>query len=138
MKKFFIVIIVFLIILGGVKTEADFTLLSYFSGEYTAYTEASTDNGINLGFCYMNSKPNSSSVVGESLVVENLEVGSALSELKAAVVKTEFLNDGTTVVYAYSPLINRRVEAFNHNVNLQIAIKEDVTIIGWPLILGSF
>ena len=138
MKKLIIVIFVFLILIAGKQDNMSFSLLDYFSGDYTVYTSSSTENGVDLGFCYMNSKPVSESIVGESLVVENFEVASAIDILNARVVKTEYLEDGTTVIYAYTNLINETVKVDNERVNLQIATKNDRTIIGWPLILGSF
>ena len=138
MKKLFVVIIMFIIILSGVKTETNFSLLDYFSGEYTAYTEQNSSNGINLGFCYMNSNQNVEALIGESLVVKNLEIGSALSTLKAKVVKTEYLENDMIVIYAFSPLIDEKVKVFNTYVNLQIATSDDRSVIGWPLIMGSF
>ena len=138
MKKLAIVFIVFLIILNGVQTKK-FTLLDYFSGDYTAYTSLNkSSNATNLGFCYMYTTPNVDNIIGESIIVENLEVESAINSLKARVVKTEYLDDGTTVIYAYSSLIDEKVEVSEGYVNLQLAIKNDRTVIGWPLILGSF
>lgn len=139
MKKIAIVLVLFLIILSSVQTNNTFSLLDYFSGEYTVYT--SLDNGedcVNLGFCYMNSKPVSNNVMGESMVVENLEVGTALSALNARVVKTEYLEDGTSVIYAYTTLIDDKVEIGDEQVNLQIATRNTRSVIGWPLILGSY
>lgn len=139
MKKIAVVLVMFLIILSGAKNEKQFSLLNYFSGEYIAYTsEDSGEDCIDLGFCYVNSKPVENCVVGESIEIENCEVASALSVLNARVVKTEYLEDGTTIIYAYSNLINEKVEVFGKKVNLQIATKNERTIIGWPLILGSF
>ena len=138
MKKFLVVIIVFLILLSGVETKSNFSLLDYFSGEYTAYTSQELNNSIDLGFCYMNVQPVDSEVMGESMVMFNFEIGSALDKLNANVVKTEYLHDGTTVIYAYTKLINEKVEVDGKKVNLQIATKEDKTTIGWPLILGSY
>jgi len=139
MKKILIVIVMFLIILSGTKTANTFSLLNYFSGEYSVYT--SLDNGgegTNLGFCFMNSMPESQNVVGESIIVENLEVATAISVLKARVVQTEYLDDGTIVIYAFTSLINDRVEVSGKSVNIQIATKNERTVIGWPLILGSY
>lgn len=139
MKKLMIVIIVFLIILSGAKQQKEFSLLDYFSGEYIAYTsQGESEDSIDLGFCYINSKPVKNNLIGESMVISNLELDSALSALHARVVKTEFLQDNTTVIYAYSGLIKDEVEVFGKQVNLQFALKQDKTIIGWPLILGSF
>ena len=140
MKKLAIVFVLFLIIISGVKTENKFSLLNYFSGEYIVYTSKSgSENSINLGFCYVNSKPVKDYVVGESMTIKNLEVSSAIKTLNARVVKTEYIEDGTIVIYAYSNLIKDSVDVFGKKVNLQIATTtDDITTIGWPLILGSF
>lgn len=139
MKKMIVVIIVFLIILSGFNLETNFSLLNYFSGDYLVYT--SNENGencVDLGFCYMNSKPVSECVVGESMVIKNFEIGSALDALNARVVKTEYFEDGTTVIYAFTNLIDDIVQVAGQRVNLQIATKDDRSVIGWPLILGSY
>jgi len=138
MKKFVVVIVVFLIMLSGVETKSDFSLLDYFSGEYTAYTSKGLDDSVDLGFCYMNVHPVDSEVVGESMVILNFEIGSALDKLNANVVKTEYLLDGTTIIYAHTNLIKEKVEIEGKKVNLQIATKEDRSVIGWPLIIGSY
>lgn len=138
MKKFMVVIVVFLVVLSASSQASSFSLLNYFSGDYTAYT--STQNGdeaINLGFCYMNTKPGEN-IVGESMVIKNFEVSSVLETLKARVVKTEYLTDGTIVIYAFTNLIKDQIRVDNQLVNLQIAEKQDYHIIGWPLILGSY
>ena len=139
MKKLAVVVFMFVVLLNGVTVHEQFSLLNYFSGEYTVYTSQSNgEDCVDLGFCYMNSKPAINSVVGESLVIENLEVGDALNKLKARVIKTEYLEDGTTVIYAISSLIKTNVEVDGKKVNLQIANKDNRFVIGWPLILGSF
>lgn len=139
MKKLAVVVFMFIVLLGGVEDYEQFSLLNYFSGEYTVYTsQESGENSVNLGFCYMNSQPVKDYVMGESMVIDNLEVGDALNKLKARVVKTEYLEDGTTVIYAFSSLINQNVEVDGKKVNLQIANKEERYIVGWPLILGSY
>ncbi len=133
-----VVIVVFLILLNSVETKSDFSLLDYFSGEYVAYTSQKLDDSVDLGFCYMNVHPVDNAVVGESMVILNFEIGSALDVLNANVVKTEYLQDGTSVIYAYTKLINQKVEVDGKKVNLQIATKDEKTTIGWPLILGSY
>lgn len=138
MKKLLVVIFVFLILVSCLNREQSFSLLNYFSGDYTVYTSSSSGNGVDLGFCYMNSKPVNKDIVGESLVVYNFEIGDAIKSLNARAVKTEYLDDGTIVIYAYSNLIKKKVKVGNCQVNLQIATKDDRTVIGWPLILGSF
>lgn len=139
MKKLMIVLFVFLVLFNCFEKTNKFTLLDYFSGEYTAYTSTSSgESCVDLGFCYINSKPVSDSVVGESIIVEHLEVASAIRTLKAKVIKTEYLSDGTTVIYAFTNLVKNKVKIEGNNVNLQLAIKDERTVLGWPLILGSF
>lgn len=138
MKKMCVVIVVFLILLSCVETKENFTLLNYFSGDYTVYTSTNSTNGKYLGFCYMSETQTNKDVVGESLVVYDLELDSALSILKAKIVKTEYLDDGTVVIYAHTNLINKTVKVEGKRINLQIAHKNERFIIGWPLILGSF
>ena len=139
MKKVVVIIIMFLIILNSSKNTKEFTLLKYFSGDYVAYTSSSDgENCIDLGFCYINSNPVRNCVIGESITIENCEVSTALEKLNARVIKTEFLDDGATIIYAFTSLIDEKVDVFGKNVNLQIAIRDNITKIGWPLILGSF
>ncbi len=139
MKKFVVIIVIFLVVINAKNNQVDFSLLNYFSGNYTAYSSTDKNgNSLNLGFCYMSQVPVPKDMVGESMEIENLEVGSALKTLKAKVVKTEFLDDGTTVIYAFTNLIKDKVKVGGQNVNLQIAEKENTFIIGWPLILGAY
>ena len=70
--------------------------------------------------------------------IKNLEISVAIKTLNARVVKTEYLEDETVVIYAYTNLIKDGVEIFGRKVNLQFATRDETTIIGWPLILGSF
>ena len=76
-------------------------------------------------------------VVGESIKVYNFEPISALEELNARLIKTEQV-EGTTIFYAYSNLVDRSVNVFGTKCNIQIAYYDDYSIIGWPMILGSF
>ena len=140
MKKFLIIISMFLVLICSRDAKNDFTLLDYFSGEYSAYTETSqSENCINLGFCYMQDEVvKENELVGESLKIYNFEPISALEKLNAKLVKTEYLDNGTTVIYAYTNLIKEKVEVENKTVNIQIAQNDEYSIIGWPLILGSY
>lgn len=140
MKKFFIIISLFLVLIGSKEVKNDFTLLDYFSGEYTSYTEQAINNSsINHGFCYeQNIIVEEGKLVGESLKVFNFEPVAALEKLKAKVIKTEYLEDGLTVIYAYTSLINESVDVDEKKVNIQIAQNDEYCVIGWPLILGSF
>ena len=75
MKKFLIVIAVFLVLICSKNVENDFTLLDYFSGEYTSYTEEiENEESLNLGFCYMQNKGvDKNKLVGESLKIYNIK-----------------------------------------------------------------
>ncbi len=129
----------FFVILSAYYNKKTFTLRDYFSGDYEMYS-LNDDGGecVNLGFCYINSESRLKGVIGERMVIKNMELEAALKSLKARVVKTEYLEDGTNVVYAHTNLINDAVEIFSDWVNLQIAFKNNRYVVGWPLILGSF
>ncbi len=141
MKKLLMFILTFLVLIGGVNTPKQFSLLDYFSGEYYAYTTSPVgDNYINLGTCVMNIGEinNSVPLLGESMTIQNFEPVDALKKLNAKLVKVEQLEDGTTIFYAYTDKINKNVTIENNKVNIQIAFYDEYSIIGWPLILGSF
>lgn len=140
MKKFFIIISLFLVLIGSKEVKNDFTLLDYFSGEYSSYTEMAVNaSSVNHGFCYeQNEIVEESKLVGESLKIVNLEPMAALEKLKANIVKTEYLEEGLIVIYAYTSLIKNSVNVDDKKVNIQIAQSDEYCVIGWPLILGSF
>jgi len=140
MKKMLICFAIFIILLSGAIENKEFSLLDYYSGDYVSYSScALNEKSIFTGSCYINfSKSDKNEKIGESITVKNFEPSAALKELKADVVKTEYLNSGATVIYAYSKLIPQNVEIENEKVNLQIAYYETHSVIGWPLILGSF
>ena len=140
MKKLLITSILVLIIISSACTITDkFSLLDYFSGQYFVYTKSSADSGIDLGFCHMSTSPAAQQeIIGESIKVTNFEPVSALKQLNAKLIKTEVLSDGMVVLYGYTKLIGDKVNIDNHDVNIQIACKDEYCIIGWPLILGSF
>ncbi len=139
MKKLMIVAIIFIILLSS-RNSQEFSLKDYFDGQYIAYTDKRVnDSSVNLGFCYMNTDTeNINQLVGESMKIYNFEPASAIKTLRAKVIRTEYLDTGATVIYAYTDLIKPQVNIEKQNVNLQIAYYEEYSIIGWPLILGSF
>lgn len=139
MKKLIVVIFLFLMLVNIKSEMTNFTLLDYFSGEYEFYTNEQIENGIDLGFCVVaNNSIHNCSKIGEKIILTNYEVGKIIVDLKAEIVKTEILLEGFTVIYAYSNLIKKWVEVDFKKVNIQIAVKEENVIVGWPLILGSF
>lgn len=99
-----------------------------------------SDNFINLGNCVMNIGELNEDVpiIGESLTIQNFEPISALQTLNAKTIKVEQLETGATIIYAYTDKINKNVTIENQKVNIQIAIYPNYSIIGWPLILGSY
>ena len=138
MKKFLVVIAVFLVLICSKNVENDFTLLDYFSGEYTSYTEEiENEESLNLGFM-QNRGVDKNKLVGESLKIYNFEPIDALKKLNATLIKTECLDDGLVVIYAYTNKIKDYVEMDNKKVNIQIANNDECSVVGWPLILGSF
>ena len=137
MKKLFIAVFLMMLLISNVKYPKEFTLLDYFDGEYACYVN-DRGVGLDLGFCSMVDEKIDEECVGESMVIRDLEVGGAIKALDAKVVKTECLDSGCIVLYAYSDKINKSVFIDNKEVNLQIAYQEDYSVIGWPLILGSF
>lgn len=138
MKKLLCAISLFVILLSNTP-DTNFTLLDFFDGEYMAYSNLPLSNNcINLGNCYMNVGRVQGRLIGESIVIEDLEVASAIKELKAKIIKTEILEDGSNVIYCYTDMINTSVKVDGKSVNIQIAHNEQYSVIGWPLILGSF
>lgn len=122
------------IILANVDSPK-FTLRDYFDGEYLAYTKEYQQDSVDLGFCYM--VKNADNVIGESIKIDNLEVGSAIRDLDMKVAYTEYLS-GTTIIYGYTKKIPDSVNVDGEKINIQIAYNEEYSVIGWPLILGSF
>lgn len=134
MKKLFLVLAVFLLVLSQFQPSKSFSLLNYFSGEYIAYITDAEENLINFGYCNINTNPVNKDIVGETLTLYNCEVATALETLKASVVRTEYLENGATIIYAYTNLIDKKVEQFGEDVNIQVAVLNEKTIIGWPII----
>ena len=132
-----IIIAMFVIVMFNISSK-DFTLLDYFSGDYTVYTSTNNTDAINLGFCFMSNNKVKENVIGESVKINNFEPVSALKVLNAKIIKTEQLENGTTVIYAFTDKISQNVIIDNKQVNLQIAHNDNYSIVGWPLILGSF
>lgn len=141
MKKMLVVLAIFIILISGFSVNKEmFSLKNYFTGELSTYSSSPlSDNFIDLGNCYMNIGEVASMqfVIGESMIINNFEPIAALSKLKAYIVKTEEV-EGSTLIYAYTHLIKTNVKVNNKKVNLQIAYNDSYSVIGWPLILGSY
>lgn len=139
MKKIFIALFLFALLISNINSPSSFSLNDYFKGEYFSYTANKlSEKSTYTGNLYVNHELPNTKVLGESMKILNSEPLIALNKLDAQVVKTEYLQTGASVIYAYSPKIKNTISAYNKNVNLQIAVYDDYYIIGWPLILGSF
>lgn len=137
MKKIWIMLFIFVFLLCGQK-QPRFSLLQYFEGDYLAYTTTADIDSTNLGICFQTPNTKATNKIGESITIQNFEPANAITTLQAKVVKTEYLSTGATIIYAYSSLVPNSVTVDGKQVNLQIAYYETHTIIGWPLIVGSF
>ncbi len=141
MKKMIVVLFLFFLLVSNLGNDRkDFTLKNYASGEYTVYTNKEVnEDSIFLGTCYMTKCMNvPKNIIGESIKTSDTELVSLLNKLEAEIVKTENLDCGAVVISAYSPKIDEKIEIDGKNVNLQIASYTDYSIIGWPMIMGSF
>lgn len=135
MKKMLIIILLFLVLICNLQ-QKEFSLLNYFEGEFSVYNNQ--DTGINLGFCSVSDDIKIDNKIGESMLVKNTSPDKALKVLNAEVVKTEVLENGANVIYAYTDLVKSQVILKNEKVNIQIACYQDYFVIGWPLILGGY
>lgn len=137
MKKFFVLLILLcILLLNSYSNQSNFSLSTYFkTGSITRYTHENTKNSI-LPNITINGN---NKLIGESIYFNNLNIDNALHTLLAKVEFTEYLIEkDLTIIYCSSPLVPRSVEIKNEIINLQIATCPEYTIIGWPMILGSF
>ena len=138
MKKMLSVIAMFMIFFTGGECD-NISLADYFDGECIVYTDSdNTLDSVDLGFCFMSSSNAKGEVFGESIKVECIEIAAAIEVLGASLKKVEVLDDSTIVLYCYTDKIATHVIVDGESVNIQIAQKAECTIIGWPLILGSY
>jgi len=145
MKKIIIVLIICLLFTCNIFIKPkNFTLKNYFSsGLLHIYTSKPiNETSIHLANTYVSTSSKGLSkddLIGESIYLENLEVDSAISKLKAKIKFTEYLDEqNLTLIYAYTKLIEKYEMVNNVKVNLQISTCSEYTVIGWPLIYGSF
>jgi len=136
MKKLFVLILLLLMLLANTLIQKeDFSLSKYFNGELSVYAQSiDGENQILPTISISNSNKN---VKGESMYFEQLEVGNALKVLNAKVKFVENI-DNLTILYCYTHLIDEKLKVKENDINLQICISDYYTVIGWPMILGSF
>lgn len=145
MKKIIVLLVLCLLFACSIFIKPqNFTLRDYFNtGTLHIYTNRPiNETSIQVLGKYMSSSPKNlvkGDVVGETLYFDNLEVGSALNKLKAKVKFTEYLSEqNLTILYAYSTLIPKHETIKNVKVNLQISTCSHYSVVGWPVIYGSF
>ena len=140
MKKIFVLIVIlFILILNFIYVNNDFSLINYFpTGQLTKYSNCE-ENALAQILPNVYITNTNKHIIGESMYFDNLEVASAIDTLNAKVVFTESLtNEQMILVYCYSTLVPDSVEYKGKKINLQFAISNTYTVIGWPMILGSF
>lgn len=145
MKKIFVILILTLTFACGILVKPkEFTLGEYFdNGLLHIYTNRPiNETSIAITNLYMstsNKGVSKGDIVGESLYFTNLEINSALQTLKAKVKFTEFIEEqNLTIIYAYTNLVPKYEMVNNVKINLQISTCNEYSVIGWPLIYGSF
>lgn len=145
MKKVIVVLVLSLLFACSIFVKPkDFSLKNYFdNGLLHIYTSRPiNETSIHLANTYISTSSKGikkGDIIGESLYFDNLEIGSALKKLKAKVKFTEYLNNqNLTIIYAYTNLISKHEIVNNVKINLQISTCEEYSVIGWPLIYGSF
>lgn len=74
---------------------------------------------------------------GESIIVSEQYENSILQLLDAKIVFKETSSRGTSV-YGYSKKLKNSINVKGQKINLQIFYGEDKTVLGSPIILGSF
>lgn len=145
MKKIIVVLLLCLLFACSIFIKPKhFTLKDYFeAGVLHIYTKRPiNETSILLANTYMSSNPQGATnkdIIGESLYFTNLEVGSAINILKMKVKFTEYIEEqALTVIYGYSSLIPCYKTINNIKINLQISTCSEYSVIGWPVIYGSF
>lgn len=74
---------------------------------------------------------------GMQLYFQQIDLQNLLVTLKAECVSTEELGD-LTVINAYTPYYFDCVYVQNKKVNMQIALKENQVVVGFPMILTGY
>jgi len=145
MKKIIVILVLCLLFACNIFIKPkEFSLKNYFdSGMLHIYTNRPiNETSIAITNLYMSTSNKGivkGDIVGESLYFTNLEVGSAIEKLKAKVKFTEYLEEqNLTLIYAYTNLISKYEMVNNVKINLQISTCDEYSVIGWPLIYGSF
>ena len=77
-------------------------------------------------------------ITGESCTVyEDLQIEELLKDFNAVIIHEEKL-EGLTNYYCYSPKIKHGIKILGKTVNLHIAKSNEKTVLGTPIIFGSY
>ncbi len=137
MQKKAVFLIVFLFMVTGMWYLNSESRLKEFGTLYETYTECSNSSGKILHSddglrktCFLK--------VGESVRVNgDISYRKILKDLNARLVFTESISEGTSY-YAYSSLLKTKTQIKGKSVNLHIFVGKNSTVVGTPMILGSF
>ncbi len=114
------------LMLSAVAVRLYFARLDNFvGGKYTAFDKNDEEISVSISKGY------------ERADISGDTVKSVIETLKARIIKTENVGD-ITVIYAYSPMILKSVKLHGVTINLMIAKTSDRTVVGSPLIKGSY
>jgi len=136
MKKLFVLILLLSILaIHSLQSKNEFSFSKYFNfGELTTYTKGGRNQILPNIQINGNGK-----IIGESIKFENCEPIALLTKLNAKICFFEYIEErDLTIIYAYTNLIEKKISVKKHKINIQLAHTSNYTVIGWPLILGSF
>ena len=126
MKRFCVFVGVVCLMLSAIAVRLYFCRLNVFlEGEYTAFAKNDEVAQTSISKYY------------ERLDIEGNKFDEVIEKLRCKIIRKEEV-EGITIVYAYSPFVLKSVFLFSHSVNIMIAITDSKTIVGAPLIKGSF
>lgn len=137
MRKKAVLLIVFLFMLTGMWYLNSDNELRKFGSLYETYTESlsssgkiiKSDDGLHK-ICFLK--------VGESVTVNgDINYETILEHLNARLVFTESILEGTSY-YAYTSRLKGKTELKGKSVNLHIFVGKNSTVVGTPMIFGSF
>jgi hypothetical protein len=112
--------------LSAIATRLYFYRLDEFlEGEYTAFSKNDEIISVSISKGY------------ERVDMDGNKLDEVLEKLRCNIIKKEEV-DGITIVYAYSPYLLKSVFIHSRSVNIMIALTEEKTVVGSPLIKGSF
>ena len=140
------------LIFYGVITPRQFGLENYFAGEYAFYSTDLVESPLvtrrqELGFSFIYFTRSEDAaelrrlftrIDGESITLDiKQSTSEILKKLQARQVSRDRIGDLTTI-YAYSPKVPTYIIVDGERINIQIAQANNRTLIGFPIILGSF